>query len=272
MADLTDQNAVKTIIEFAAGLKGLDAPPETKGVVVGIVPPGYQQSVLDFEKFMKQPRRHSGTYKVHSVASFTDMTNAFADATSRVYQWRHNGETQVVAVINDNGQTDTGWCDFRVSLHLERTAMWNEWTAVFNRPMQQVELAEFLEDHIRHVVAPPGNTLLTMALNFQATRNADFSQAIRLQDGSVKLQFEDKVTPSVPIPEQIVVRLQPYMQHDKEYDVTCRLRFRNDGRKVTFIVMPLYWADETERMHTDVLAMVKGAVELPIIAGTPRNS
>ena len=272
MADLTDQTAVNTIAELADGAKGLEPLPDIKGVHAGILPPGWQQTVMDFEKFMAQPRRHSGTYKVHSVASFTDLTNAFCDSTSRVYQWRKDDETLIVAVINDNAQAKTGWCDFRVALALERDPMWHQFTQRFHKAIEQGDFAEFLEEHSRHIIAPPGATLLSMALNFQATRNSDFAQAIRLQDGSVKLQFEDKTTPSVPIPEQITIRMRPYAQHDKEYDVTCRLRYRVEGRRVKFVMIPLYWADECERMHQDVITMVKAAVALPIIAGTPRNS
>lgn len=278
MADLTDQNAVKAIAELAAaGLKGLEPLPDTTGVLAAVVPSGWQQSVLDFEKYMAAPRRHVGTYVVNSVPSFIDMTNAFADATSRVYQWRqtHNGDkqTRVTAVINDHGTEQTGWGDFRVSLNLERDAMWTEFASMFDTALEQGAFAEFLEENARHIIAPTGATLLSMALNFQATRNADFSQAIRLQDGSVKLTFDDKTTPSVPIPEQITVRLRPYVQHDKEYDVTCRLRYRVSPteRRVKFTVIPLYLDDTLEQIHTDVIAMVKQGVALPIIAGLPRT-
>jgi hypothetical protein len=63
--------------------------------------------------------------------------------------------------------------------------------------MSQAQFAEHLEDMAHTIVEPSAADLLEVAKTFQAKRNVDFSQAVRLDSGDVELSYAETTTAKV---------------------------------------------------------------------------
>lgn len=253
------------------------------GVFSAALPGDWKHYLLDYEKHLANPRRHTGTYVVNTPASLGDLFDAFKGVgeAARVFVWQegHGLNTRSIAVMNDHGDAPD-WSDFAIKMVLEEAAEWGRWTKMFNKAISQVAMAHFLEDEMRHVVMPSHGDLLKLVSEFEATKDAEYSASVRLDNGDIGLTYIEKTNVKVAVPSRIMVRLAPYNNvviagangpEALAYDIECRFRYYVEGKRLNFALVPVQWDDLLGRIHGDVITLIKGAVAVPIIFGRPRS-
>lgn len=193
--------------------------------------------------------------------------------------WGDIDAGQITVVFNDHadqiGPTDpaAGWADHRAALQLQRPPEWKAWTGIDSRWLSQVDLAEFLEEHLLEVVQPDGSTLLEVTQTFYATTGARFKSSQQLHSGEQRLVYEEDVqaragrTSHVEVPTDLTVRLRPWLGVDPVY-IPAKFRFRVRDGGLSLGVKLLYLDDVSRTAVEDALATVSHELGLPAIQGT----
>ncbi len=235
--------------------------------------------VVDLSNFTvndrtERPLRIKGTCKVHDVGSFCEYYKLFHDENSRVFSDEERGT--VLAVLDYHGALAGGaprWGHHRLELTFRPSKEWTEWKAQDGKRTQQMEFAEFLEDHAPDIVSPDAATMLEVARDLSAKVDADFGSAIRMANGSVQFKFSEQVkatfgSGNLEVPERFIVSIPIYLGCDR-VELTARLRYRITSGKLSFWY-DLLRADNIKRQAfltartsiTDKLAIVD-------LSGTP---
>lgn len=222
------------------------------------------------------PSRAEGTVTFRDVDSFSRYVHRHATDATVVYHNRH-ADPQAVAVIDDHTPDEPGWGQHRALLHLRHSPEWQAWTHRQSRTMDQVEFADFVEDHLYDIAEPDGATLLEIITSIQGHRNVEFTKGIRLADGNLTFAYTEETTATagargdLTIPERFTLALRPYEGTDP-VAVTARFRWRlRDGALALSYIL-----DELDRILEDTFsAQVVGQLEedllAPVLYGTPRG-
>jgi uncharacterized protein YfdQ (DUF2303 family) len=133
--------------------------------------------------------------------------------------------------------------------------------------MSQLELAELIEDNLPDIVSPDGSTMLSVALNFEASKEGNFVSAARLQDGSTNFVWKEDVNATgnkIAMPSQITLSI-PVFENGAPYAIDARIKYRiKDGvlkiwyelirpHKVLEVAFRAIWAQIEEQTSTKIL-------------------
>jgi uncharacterized protein YfdQ (DUF2303 family) len=200
--------------------------------------------------------------------------------------WGNAKAGTIVAVVNDHEDTATdavtefgaaGWGDHRATLTLEATPDWQQWLARDGQLGSQDDFAEHIEDLAHTVAIPDAATMLELAQHFTAARAVDFKQGQRLHSGETQLLYDETVTAragqhgQIAIPNEIEVAVAPFVGTEP-VKLVARLRYRiNTGNlKIGYkLIRPDL---VLEAAFTAASERVAELVDLPVLAGTPRQS
>lgn len=140
-----DKSAIEQIqlaktIEAANVL--IDAMPDSIRPVIAL-PSNFE--LHDFESKMQQRYRFRGAYNTKSLSAFGEYAES-----------NNTGESQAVfidadkmaarLILNLGDQLNPGHCDHTASITLEKTAAYKALLEIINRPKDQRETSEFIED------------------------------------------------------------------------------------------------------------------------------
>lgn len=217
-------------IEALAGQ--LQKPFETaiEDVPVLALPPGWTQQT--HEELLFAPRRVKAKITANDVRGFIDYVNRHKMRETTVYAAAKESPT-LLARIDDHETVDgvahashsTHSCTFPCPL----THEWKQWIAKNDKPMAQVEFAEFIENNLLDIVEPDGASLLTACLSFQDTGSAEFKSAVRLEDGRVQFQYVEKdQTGELKFPSRLTLALPVFEGLDVRFQLHAKLRYRVD--------------------------------------------
>lgn len=225
---------------------------------IAIVPEGFK--VADLEKFADSPNRTKANPTLNTAGSLVAYINRFANGAAVIYA---DLESRTLAAVLDHFEAAfTSWGDHTASYRCPLSKEWQAWISKDRSPMSQVEFAEFLEDHYKDIApvgegykGPSGGDLLTLATNFQVTREAKFQSVKRLHDGTFQFVYseENVGTGNTTLPETIKLGIAPF--HGGEHyaiDVRIRYRLREGALKLWFEMI------EPERVLEDAF---KGVLE-----------
>lgn len=223
----TEAAIVAALAQEAADPNELDAA-KTYSV---IVPDGGQVHLLDLEERLPAPLRTRGTYRPATVDALISHVDRHFDKDHTTV-WVHPTSGRVIAVFNDVAATgETGWGDHRSQLDLQHTPEWLFWKAWDGELLTQIAFAEHVEDGVKEIVEPPAADMLELAQSFHAESSASFRSATRLQDGTVQVQYDEKLdaqagrSGQMTIPTEFTLAIAPFLGEDP-YRVTARLRYR----------------------------------------------
>ena len=239
------------------------------GAPVLILPQG--MNVKTFETTMLAPLRKKGTVTLNDAESFvavvvdqkTDYTRLFSTISPPTF----------TAVFNHNAD-GAGWGDHKAQYNAPLAPEWKAWTGIDGKKLNQVEIAQFIENNLVDVAEPEGATLLEICRTLEAKKKVTFASSIRLSDGNNQFTFSEEVQGSaqqgqLSIPEVFVIGV-PVFENGEKWRVDVRLRYRIEegGRLVMWVelVRPHKVIEEAVK---ELRARIAEGTGMAILNGTP---
>ena len=239
------------------------------GAPVLILPQG--MNVKTFETTMLAPMRKKGTVTLNDAESFvavvvdqkTDYTRLFSTISPPTF----------TAVFNHNAD-GAGWGDHKAQYNAPLAPEWKAWTGIDGKKLNQVEIAQFIENNLVDVAEPEGATLLEICRTLEAKKKVTFASSIRLSDGNNQFTFSEEVQGSaqqgqLSIPEVFVIGV-PVFENGEKWRVDVRLRYRIEegGRLVMWVelVRPHKVIEEAVK---ELRARIAEGTGLAILNGIP---
>jgi uncharacterized protein YfdQ (DUF2303 family) len=201
--------------------------------------------VFDLEAFNQTPGNKKAQVDVDRVQSLSDYVNKYAghDGATMAFADLSSATIQAVLDYHRPDKNEPRWCEHLVNFTLTETREWRQWMKMNERSMPQVEFAEFLEDRIVDVIDPPAADLMSLVQTLEAKRNVNFSSAVRLENGTIDLTYEEDIQTTgrkagggkgkVEVPPKIKLGIRPFEGLDK-WEVEARLRYRLKEGSVIF--------------------------------------
>jgi uncharacterized protein YfdQ (DUF2303 family) len=201
----------------------------------GLYYDGLEHKLVDIRAQLREdeqqaPARKTGAYTVTDVPSFVQALAKHGLEQTEL--WAHDASSSIRAVINAHqGDANAGHEDYAITLQLQRTDDWKQWTATDGQLKPQLDFAEFIEDHLPNFVKPTGADMLELAQTFQATTRVDFESSQRVASGETQLTYKENQNASagktgrLAIPDTFEIALQPF-ERGETYRVQARFRYR----------------------------------------------
>jgi uncharacterized protein YfdQ (DUF2303 family) len=275
---LTDNENVHNaaaILAAGTSLAGPQKSPLNDGVPFVVVPDGYRVEHI-FERD-DSPARAIGVVKLRDATSFVTYFNRQKRAESLIYA--SLDPAKILGVIDDHraygseftNEDGANWRAYRVEFAVPASREWKTWTGRDRQPMTQLELAELIEDNLPDIVSPDGSTMLSVALNFEASKEGNFVSATRLQDGSTNFVWKEDVNATgnkIAMPSQITLSI-PVFENGAPYSVDARIKYRvqNGTLKIWYeLVRPHKVLEEAFRA---IWSQIEEQTETRILLGSP---
>lgn len=226
------------------------------------------------------PNAKSGVFCFTEPDSFCSYVSSHRQE-ARTTLYADRSAARIVAIFDDHRAGDdslddvlAGWGRHRAVLTLQRTPAWLAWTQLSGTPRNQLDFADFLEDHAADIREPIAAELLEIATTLQATSGAAMKSAIRLDNGQVQFRYEETIdaraghTGTLQIPSRIALGLAPF-DGVTPFRVEARLRYRLNSGSVSLTVL-LDRPDDVERAcFSEVLKAIATSTDLLPLHGTP---
>jgi uncharacterized protein YfdQ (DUF2303 family) len=216
--------------------------------------------------------RKTGRTTVRDAASFLTYYAKHKDDATEVYS--DVEQLSVTAVLNAHSAEDADFGDHRLILGLRRTKAWTEWLDLDGHLVDQDKFANFLEDHLVHLVEPDAATMLEIAQSIKATTKAEFQSSSRLQSGERKFSYVEDTKASagakgdLTIPETFKIAVPPFEGADA-YSMTARFKYRTDRGQLALGFKLEQPEERAKAAFADVLKAIGEGVDTPILNGSP---
>ena len=277
-AMLAATSASSPLDAFDAGLKSQIPSEIFPGMIVhhkDLVVSDKTAARLSDEKLSKiGPVNPAGTLTLLTPESFGRAISDHRDARTKVFA---DGEkSEIVAVfdfLQAGGNVSTslpdargiGWGQLRAVIGFSESRKLKEWKRTLEW-MSQADFANFLEDHLEDVVEPEGQHLLEIATDLEASSTGGFKGKVNLQNGSVKLCYQDEVETSVEIPRNLTLGI-PLFEHGDRYKLGARLRFIISGGSVKFRLLFTNLQDAKDQEFERIVQEIEEKTKAPIYRG-----
>ncbi|WP_438391125.1 DUF2303 family protein [Caballeronia sp. DA-9] len=246
--------------------------PLADGKPFVIVPDGY--AVREITEVFDNPARAVGVIKLRDANSFVAYFNRQKRPESLIYA--SLDPAKILGVIDDHrsyeegfavGHDGSNWRSYRVEFPVPASREWKTWTGKDRQALTQLELAELIEDNLPDIKSPDGSTMLSVALNFEASKEGNFVSASRLQDGSTTFVWKEDVNATgnkIAMPSQITLSI-PVFENGQAYEIDARIKYRvNNGvlkiwyelvrpHKILEAAFRAVWAQIEEQTGTKIL-------------------
>lgn len=288
MSEPTIRTEADAVIEQT--LLGMEPTALSPDVIYAIrTPNGYQTIDLTKEEVLKAagyPRSSpKSSYAFLNIESFTLYTKGVFDACKVELENLDNVDylayrdraiciadeaRGIIRLIFDAGPNE--WGSVYADLQLVNSPEAQRWLAASGKYMAQQDFAEFCELNLDTFSSPAAATILEIAQTFQAKSTVDFSSAVRLSSGAIKLKREEQINATageradISIPEELTVAL-PLFKYGKAYAVRARLRYRIVDSAVKLSVLLVDPEMAIEHAFKEVMDEVSNLLEMPVFYG-----
>lgn len=257
-------------------VKGQKGCPDTE---VLVLPDGHgglkAHSVKPFlDPYRDKPERRNGTAKLTDLDSLIGHVTRFKDAGSALFAIDNRDAPAIVAVIDyhpEGAESDPRFGTHRARYDFPISDEWEAWRGVDGRALNQIDFAEFLEDRIVDVMAPPQFLTASNAPEDEPDEDADkrlldlvskiggkvcgpsrlmeLAKGLRIHDqqtvkeavntttGEVQIQFEaehrDDNGKPIQVPNLFLLAI-PVFRTGALYRVPVRLRYRLRAGRITW--------------------------------------
>lgn len=237
---------LKTLLDALAAAgqpKPCNSPTE-----VLIVPTGHTAVPVEklVEPFLEKPRRIKQEISLDRCRSFVEYVNEFKTDRTKILVEDPLHVTAVFDYHSNNPELDMaptpGWCQHRATFVPVMTPEWQRFIAKNLVRMNQTALLEFIEENLSLIVTPPGAALLELVGSLEGKKNANFASATRLQNGQVRLVYNEEVTlksvtntheDHVDFPAEVRAGISPF-EGSPAYALKARMRYRIENRQLVF--------------------------------------
>ena len=259
------------MLAAGAAIGDVRTSPLIDGKPFVIVPHGYRTQSI--EDTFTRPARVSGVVRLRDADSFIAYFNRQKRAESLIYA--SLDPARIVGVIDDHrsfnqaqaGHDGANWREYRIEFSVPASREWQTWMGKDREALTQLELAELIEDNLPDIRKPDGSAMLTVALNFEASKEGSFVSASRLQDGSTTFVWKEDVNATgnkIAMPSQIALAI-PVFENGETCEIEARLKYRvNNGvlkiwyelvrpHKVLETAFRAIWSQIEEQTETRIL-------------------
>ncbi|MEW9586274.1 DUF2303 family protein [Paraburkholderia sp. DGU8] len=274
LKDFQGEKDAAAILAAGISLAGPHKSPLNDGVPFVVVPEGYKvEHLLERDE---SPARAAGVVKLRDANSFVSYFNRQKRPESLIYA--SLDPAKILGVVDDHLAYDdalsgdhwakgANWRGYRLEFAVPASREWKTWTGKDRQPMTQLELAELIEDNLPDIVSPDGSTMLSVALNFEASKEGNFVSATRLQDGSTNFVWKEDVNATgnkIAMPSQITLSI-PVFENGAPYSVDARIKYRVQNgtlkiwyelvrpHKVLEVAFRAIWSQIEEQTTTKIL-------------------
>jgi uncharacterized protein YfdQ (DUF2303 family) len=289
-------NEASEIDVFELPTAGLgDGLPETVPLLIDRRPgqkaPDLKQAL---ESFRLRPARRAGTAHVTTLQSFIDLTRRYTDAdTSALFGDVTFPGPKLTAIIDYNAKgfdAAPNHLQHRILYPFPVTEELKTWMAMNEKPMGQVDFAQFIEDHIAELSAPfdgerqeyepmfrekfatPAD-LLSLSRELEIHVNSKVKQGVRLSSGERTVEFLEehsnaKTGDPVAIPGIFMVAVRAF-EDGEVVRIPARLRYRAGGGSISWFYSLYrldFWLKTQVRNDLEKAAKETG---LPSFEGAP---
>jgi uncharacterized protein YfdQ (DUF2303 family) len=235
-------------------------------------PTGVHQVDLTGPQYTGELPRKTGRTLVRDAASFLTYYAKHKNDATEIYS--DVEQLSVTAVLDAHSADEPGFGEHRLHLALRRTKAWQEWLDLDGKLVDQDRFANFLEDHLVHLVEPDAATMLEIAQSIKATTKAEFQSSSRLQSGERKFAFVEDTKASagtkgdLAIPETFKIAVPPFEGADV-YSMTARFKYRLGGGQLALGFKLEQPEERVKAAFADVLTEIASGVDTPILNGAP---
>lgn len=235
---------------------------------------------FDLEAFRPRPRRRTGAVALTDGPSLTEYVARYRNNVETTL-WADRDKLRVTAVLNDHpagipaDAVNAGaWGDHRATLQLKFDPDWLAWIGADGKLYDQEMFADLLEQNAQTV--SEAALLYEIATSLRAHKSADFTQALNVGNGEVKLRYEETITAKagqkgeLDIP-QVFVITAPVFEGHEAVSITARLVYRLNGGDLRLGIRLLRPHIAVRQAFTDIALAIAGTLDLPILAGSPRG-
>lgn len=263
---------------FEAGLKSQVPTELMPGLIAHhkdiLICDHVSQRLAEDKRTVRGPANPAGTLTLLTPESFaraiTDhqdpRTKVFADSEkseiTAVFDFLQNGGREITAKTDDRF---IGWGQFRAVIGFAESRKLKEWKKTLEW-MSQAEFANFIEDHLEDVLTPSGQELLSIATDLEASSTGGFKGKVNLDNGSVRLSYQDEVETTVEVPRTLTLGI-PLFEHGDRYKLGARLRFVIQGGSVKFRLLFTNLQDAKEQEFERIVQEIEEKTSQPIYRG-----
>lgn len=275
-------SGVKEAIDAGTLLAGPQVPlldPSSRVPFV-VLPAGCE--VEDIEKFLPFPTRKRANVTVSQTGSFIEYAKKHGSLDECVIYAEIDAEQSkcvLLAVMNDNAADAPQWRDHRCTFAPALSVEWKRWMSK-NGPtkaMSQTDFATWLEDNqgdVRSVNgSPSGADILAMAQAFEANSDKRVKSHINLQNGGVRFEYVEDETKdtrtSMEVFRRFTLALPVFDGSTDAYPVEARLKYRDNGGKVTFWYELIRPDRAFKTAVQSALDQIKAETGFMLLQGTP---
>lgn len=268
-----------------------------------ILPKGLQAHAVKpfLDEYRSHPERRQGTATLRNLESLIEHVNRFKDADSVLYALDDMAQPSLQAVLDYHKAGADGQPRFGKHRAIYRFPISDEWKAWQDKNatgMSQAEFAEFLEDRITDVIAPPDlvnapldaedpmaklasllggsfaspTRLMELARGLSIRAQEQVRQATNLSTGEVSIQFtsehQDEAGQPLKVPNLFLIAI-PVFKNGPLYKVAVRLRYRLRTGQITWFY-ELHRTDKVfEHAFTESCQKAQADTGLPLFFGSP---
>jgi uncharacterized protein YfdQ (DUF2303 family) len=263
------------ILAAGTSLAGAQKSPLNDGVPFVVVPEGYKVEHV-FERD-ENPARAIGIVKMRDANSFVNYFNRQKRAESLIYA--SLDPAKILGVIDDHRAYNTeftnedgaNWRAYRVEFAVPASREWKVWTGKDRKALNQLEFAELIEDNLPDIVTPDGSTMLSVALNFEASKEGNFVSAARLQDGSTNFVWKEDINATgnkIAMPSQITLEI-PVFENGQPSPVEARIKYRVKDGNLTIWYELVRPHKVLEAAFRSIWSQIEEQTQTTILLGSP---
>lgn len=314
--DINVKEAIDKIAGMAAPTVVSLATPVSGTIPLMAVPNGTSlQSIKKFvDEFAAKPDRRKGTDTVQALASLIEWTNRHKDAGTVIFCDSTREAPALLSIVDYHlavedgkeggitGDATARFGAFRGLYQFPLSDHWKAWREVDDKPMDQADFAEFLENRVLDLIAPDISTdgdgnevkklppqvaellarlggrcalpqdIITLAKGLDITKNSRTVTRVDVQTGEGALIFEESHVGAdkqkVTVPKLFMICIPLFDKSPFHYRIPVRIRYRlGGGIKWTFT---MFGADDViDEAIQEAAEHVKAETACPLFYGVP---
>lgn len=260
---------------FEAGMKSQTAKEIFPGIIVHhkdlIATDKRDARLADDKRTIPGPTNPAGTLTLLTPLSFGKAIIDHCDDRTKVFA--DNEKSEIIGVFDflqaggdiEGITRSRGWGQFRAEIKFSESRKLKEWKRTLEW-MSQAEFANFIEDHLEDVLTPSGQELLSIATDLEASSTGGFKGKVNLDNGSVRLSYQDEVETTVEIPRNLTLGI-PLFEHGDRYRLGARLRFVIQGGSVKFRLLFTNLQDAKDQEFERIVQQIEEKTSQTIYRG-----